>query len=301
MDTFDEKQINQLKRLMTLMEPDGLTKSEFIKSFQEVIKLVVKIEADLVKKINTLVDDKVSSGVSSLAEMKGELQRAVADVRKANDSTFSVMKQRAMESMQAMFTKMDIQGKIDSMYQEHEAMMQKMESVLPDTEKMMKDMLAKVPKDTAEEERDRLESLKGDDRLDKSAIKGFDAVEADIIGLKSRYIGPGRSLLQLYINSAKKGAVQYINLIPGSGIALTYAHTGGRNDVTISATGSVALTPIAMTGTIDDSNVSFTAASTPTIVIVNGAAYRDGFGCTIVATAVTLNSPVGSGGDLYGL
>lgn len=174
MNDFDEKQIARLKRLMTLMEPDGLTKEEFIKSFQEVMKLVVKVESDLVAKINTLVNDKVSSGVSSLQAMKEEMQKAIADAKKSNDSTFTGMKQRAMTAMQEMFSRLDVQGKMAEMYSEHEAMMQKMESVLPDTEKMMKDMLAEVPKDTAEEERDRLESLKGEERLDKSAIKGLE-------------------------------------------------------------------------------------------------------------------------------
>ena len=50
-----------------------------------------------------------------------------------------------------------------------------------------------------------------------------------------------------------------------------------------------------------NSNTSFTAASTPNIVIINGASYRNGAGVTISGTSVTTDNPVGVGGDIYGL
>ena len=56
-----------------------------------------------------------------------------------------------------------------------------------------------------------------------------------------------------------------------------------------------------MTGDINDSNVSFTASAEPSVVIVNGAMYKDGAGCTISGTSVTLDNPVGTGGSIFGL
>lgn len=73
--------------------------------------------------------------------------------------------------------------------------------------------------------------------------------------------------------------------------------TTGR--VLVDASASFAI--ITMTGTVDDSNTSFTASSTPTVVVINGSSYRDGHGVTISDTSVTTDSPVGTGGDIYGL
>ncbi len=157
--------------------------------------------------------------------------------------------------------------------------------------------------DTAEQVRDKLETLKDDDRLDKSAVKGIEQIEERVnqIEIRPARVG-GAKGIGLYVDGAKKLlTAQQINLVAGSGITLSYAHANGRNDITITATGTASLTPIAVTGDIDDSNTSFTAASAPSIVIVNGAAYRDGKGVAITGTAITLDNPVGTGGDIYAL
>lgn len=143
----------------------------------------------------------------------------------------------------------------------------------------------------------------GDALLDQEAVKGLPALEKKVeqIELRPSKIG-GAKGIGLYVSGSKKLlTAQQINLIGGAGITLSYASANGRNDITITATGSASLTPIAMTGTIDDSNTSFTAASTPNIVIINGASYRHGKGVTISGAAVTTDSPVGTGGDIYGL
>lgn len=84
-----------------------------------------------------------------------------------------------------------------------------------------------------------------------------------------------------------------------AGSNVTITTVGGVK--TISASSGAAVTPITMTGTIDDSNKSFTAASTPTLVNINGTFYRHGHGVTIAGTAVTTDSPVGTGGDIFGI
>lgn len=69
-------------------------------------------------------------------------------------------------------------------------------------------------------------------------------------------------------------------------------------DASGSSTSIVLLTA---TGTVDDSNTTFTFTSTPQIVVVNGMSYRNGHGVTIVTTTATLDSPAGTGGDVYGI
>lgn len=50
------------------------------------------------------------------------------------------------------------------------------------------------------------------------------------------------------------------------------------------------------TGTIDDSNVTFTVTNTPKYVVINGAQYFDGAGYTYSAGTITLTNAVGTGG-----
>lgn len=55
------------------------------------------------------------------------------------------------------------------------------------------------------------------------------------------------------------------------------------------------------TGTVNDANVTFTFTSAPQIVVVNGLALRQGHGWSIATLTVTLDNPVGTGGDIYGI
>jgi len=50
------------------------------------------------------------------------------------------------------------------------------------------------------------------------------------------------------------------------------------------------------TGTVDDSNVTFTVANTPLYLVINGAQYFEGVHYTLATLTITLNNPVGTGG-----
>lgn len=70
------------------------------------------------------------------------------------------------------------------------------------------------------------------------------------------------------------------------------------------ASASNGLTIITITGTVDDSNVTFTATTQPTLLNINGAFYQNTGGAitwTYVAGTITLSIPVGTGGQIYGL
>jgi len=93
-------------------------------------------------------------------------------------------------------------------------------------------------------------------------------------------------------------------IVAGSGIAINI-NENGQKEVSTTGSGSFNILTVD-TGDIDDTNTVFTFASAPSLVIVNGATYRNGstaMGGTIVisGTTVTLPSPVGTGGDLYAL
>lgn len=87
-----------------------------------------------------------------------------------------------------------------------------------------------------------------------------------------------------------KGAVDV--LANGTGVDITITGGGGGFNT------------IAITGTINDSNVTFTAPSDPALLVINGAVYLKTGGAitwSYSAGSITLSSPVGTGGSIYGL
>lgn len=89
------------------------------------------------------------------------------------------------------------------------------------------------------------------------------------------------------------------SLSAGSNITLTPKSDGG---FTISSSGG-GLTRVTITGTIDDSNVTFTSASEPDILVINGIWYESTGGAitwSYLAGTITLSVPVGTGGTIWG-
>ena len=117
---------------------------------------------------------------------------------------------------------------------------------------------------------------------------------------KEQVEGIAEPIIRSLITKARKGwfggGGGGDNVRAGSGIALTTNNIGAK---VISATGGFSI--ITVTGTVDDSNTSFTAASEPSVVMVNGQGLRNTKGVTISGTSITLDSPVGTGGDIYAL
>ena len=171
----DEKNLKKLSRLFAAMDEDSLTRSEFLKAFEQLMKFVVKVESDLIKKIDAGMGMKMANDNNSFAGLTSEVKQALAEIKSTNNSTFAKMKERAMEAMSTMFAKLDVQGKMDEMYSEHEAQMTAIK------EKMDEMKMVEMPEPpTAEQTRDKLESLKNDERLDISAIKGVEELEKKI-------------------------------------------------------------------------------------------------------------------------
>lgn len=67
-------------------------------------------------------------------------------------------------------------------------------------------------------------------------------------------------------------------------------------------TGGSGLNYIALvSGSIDNTNTTFTFAKTPTIIVVNGSSYINGAGVTITGTTGVIASPAGVGGSVYAI
>ncbi len=80
-----------------------------------------------------------------------------------------------------------------------------------------------------------------------------------------------------------------------AGLTITLNDPVGTGGFIRSAFGS-GITIETPTGTVDDSNTTFTVTSEPKYVVINGAQYFAGAGYTYLAGTITLDNPVGTGG-----
>ncbi len=122
-------------------------------------------------------------------------------------------------------------------------------------------------------------------KINAEHVEGLDQKLAPIHDLERRH------------NSIRGGGD---TVAAGTNVTITRLPSGQAQ---INATGA-GLTPITVTGTVDDSNKSFTAATQPTLLNINGAFYLKTGGAytwTYVGTTITLNQPVGTGGSIFGI
>lgn len=178
------------------------------------------------------------------------------------------------------------------------------EEVLPGHFKLYERVIMDRIKSLVQPKVEELNNLKGSilEKLQKDKEIKFKAT--DIEGLEQT--------VKAWINQTGRGRGGYIHgagiteLTAGTGIALARDSNG---NYTITATGSASLSILAATGDKDDSNKDFVFASKPSIIFMNGTAYRDGSTVGGVTAwtwnagtlTATMFAPVGTGGDIYGI
>lgn len=248
-----EDKLKKLQDMLKLID-ENITRDEFVKAFEEVLKLVKEAEFKLGSKLDSAFSVAVQKLSNEFAAHKSDSAHTLASLRK------------------------DIQNFSDQLFKEQKNSL----NFLNDKVRSLKN---------GKDGKDGKNGRDGRDGKDgKDGAPGKDG--------KDGKGGGGSRGITLYVNGAKKLLTAQTINITGSGV--TYNYANGRNDITITG-GAGAFSILAATGAINNSNTAFTFASAPTVVVVNGAMYRDGSGCTISGTSVTLDNPVGSGGDIYGL
>ena len=252
------------------MVNDGLTKEDFVVAFKEVIKLTTEIEKKLIQKIDgklSKADTEIADAASSIKKLKQEFQRVVQETKDVNETTFANVKKRTIEAIDTLFMKMrlndkfnEIVGKheqmmmandkemkkeMEEMYAEHEAMMKKCKEKMPNTEKMMGEMLAKVPEQTPEQTRDKLESIQDEEQ--KLAISSIAHLEEKLKDLEKK-AGMSRGsvggfnygALQLHIvdDESLTGTINGVNTVftlnnpPSPATSLKLYRGGARQRIT---------------------------------------------------------------------
>ena len=190
----------KLKDLLSIVN-DGLGKEEFVKAFKTVLEQITALEKALIAKIDTKQqqsDTEIADGLASLEPLKQQFRQAIQEAKEANETTFASVRQRAFESINSLFAKMRLNEKfnsmMDEMMAEHQKKMVEMDSKVA-TIPSKEDFQAMIPEEiTPVQTRYKLESLKGDERLDISAIKGIDKMEESIrASIPSRVQTPAKA------------------------------------------------------------------------------------------------------------
>ncbi len=144
--------IQKLKDMMTLLN-EGLTKSDFISAFKEVLDFLKKVKHE-----NAVEMERIEK---HLTEMTHEM-------KDKSETEMEAMKKKMMSYCEA---------EMKDMYQEHEDMMAKMDKKISevhdgkdaDSEEIITRVLTKIPKpiepDNAHAIRNKLEKLEGKERL----------------------------------------------------------------------------------------------------------------------------------------
>jgi len=176
MPTQTEK-LNKLQDILKMVD-EGLTRQEFLDAFKGVMDIVLKAETAIAKRNN--------EALAQLKETFDTLDRNVRGSTKAETK-------KAIREMREL---------IDNAIREHKGgmnlIMDRVKDLRDgkdgkdgrdaDEEKIVDNVLTKVPKPTPKEIRDYLETLKGDERLDWKSIDGLEEA------LKDARVGTGTTI-----------------------------------------------------------------------------------------------------------
>lgn len=245
---------------------NGETLKEIIVSFEAVIKLVAETKQLTEQEIENL---------------RSMFNEAVKETKSINNDNFLTLKARLMSYCEEEMSKMA---------KSHEQMMKKCDDKMSEMkdgkdadeekikEEVIQEVLSKIPEpepveeETPESVRDMLETLEGEERLDISAIKGFDKTLEDIKNSKTVRLTGGKMGVQLYVNGVKKGLAQYIDIVQGSNVTISDNLVNGLHTLTISSTGGSGFTQLSATETPDGSITVFTfstASAQPSFLVVD--------------------------------
>ena len=113
MPTEKEKKLKKLEDLFKMVN-DSLTKTEFLSAFQSVVKQVLKLEKDLILKLDT----KTSESVKNLDEITATYRETVQRIEEDNKTGLSNLKKFAITKVTDLFVKRDIDSKLKTKFKE---------------------------------------------------------------------------------------------------------------------------------------------------------------------------------------
>lgn len=198
------------------MDEETLTKTEFVNAFEIVIKVIQNLKKANEEEFNSI--NRVMNGFAN--KLKNDTSTDLTDMRKSVMEYYSKEMSKVMEKHSREMSDMD--KKIGEMKEgkdtDEEMMMETMhEKIVPEITEKVKVIVEKDLPQLGEAVRDSLELLKGDERLDKSAIKGLEeALKKLEKSISTQSIGGGivgRDIVQDYdLSSQLDGATKTFNI-----------------------------------------------------------------------------------------
>jgi len=262
--TEQEKKLNKLNELLKMMD-DGLTKEEFTKSFQNLVSVVLKTEKEISDKNNKAISDliklfeKLKDNLTS--STNSEIAKTIQQLKGLADKTFK-------EQQDGLNF---IKDKVGSLKDGKDA----------DDKVIVKNVLSQMPKIElkAETLRDKLENLRGDERIDISAIRGLEEkLKKRDTGASGLTIFGGSRPLQIQESgTVKEKTARFINF---TGASVSRSADGV---VTVAVASNVE-TP---TGAVDGANTTYTVLHTPKYITLDGQMLYEGYGYSLSGLTVT--------------
>lgn len=175
----DEKAVKKLQRMMAFFDNDAITQEQFVKSFENVVNLVLKVE----KRNSDFLD-----------EAKQMIENIKTHVRGLSEDDFKKLKSQMFSEVGMLSSKLDKQQKqID---QKMAQLRDGLDGISPDPDEIAQKAAAlfKLPEyrapvmDGGTEIRDKLELLQGKERL---KIEAIESLREELDELKARPVGRG--------------------------------------------------------------------------------------------------------------
>lgn len=160
-------QAEKLKKLQEILKQvdSGLTREEFTVAFKKLMEVLAEIKKNLEQKI----DSKTQGAKEKLEELQDECKEMILKIEKDNQSTLPNLKKWVLERIGDLYIRSRINEKIAEL---DEALANIKDGVEGPIGPVGPQGAPGSP-DTPEEVRDKLELLDGDERLDRTAIRGI--------------------------------------------------------------------------------------------------------------------------------
>ncbi len=268
------EKIEQLEKLNkstnTLLIREAF-KSEFLKLFKTVMDAVVKAE----RRMSERMENQTTKSVKNLRALEGEHKEALVRIEEENKNNISGLRAFALRQISNLFIKVKINERVKAITDEHNSRMGLLDSTMTRLQERADSIIdGKTP--TVDELVALIMPLIPDPLLNTSE---------DI-----------RDKLELLEGEERL----HIRHIDGLEEFLKGKKFGAKTIMTGQNPGSMVV--LTVTGAKNDSNVTFTISQKPILLNINGAFYREDNGWSWGANdTITIDGPVGSGGDIYGI
>jgi hypothetical protein len=264
METTDKKL--ELQKMLAALDPERLTKEEFVDAWEQMITAFKQIEERNMQELEQLKDF-----VTALSA-KVQADTSMNFVSFKNDTSSNISSQLSSFEKRINERIAEVQDGLDGKDADEERIVETVLARIPKPEPIV------IPEIDLTEINERI--AKAEEGIKRAA---------------TRPSGWGAHPLVIQDEGTAVDKIARVINFKGAGVTATRTATGVVN-VTIAGGGGASFeTP---TGTVNDTNLTFTVANTPLYIIVNGLIYFSGTGVFVsyAAGTITLNTPVGTGG-----